>query len=366
MSVQRITKRIVDSAKPERATYLIRDAELKGFVLVVTPYGGKSYAVDYRVGRGRRGRKRRLTIGKHGSPWTPETARREALTFLADISKGIDPLSLRNDGSNKKTISEICDLYFAEGVSHKKPSTLRADKSRATKHLRPLLGRRLIESITRGDVERFMLDVINGKMASANAPKRKAGSVTKGGRGAAAQCVTLLSTIFNFAIARKFLKENPATGVKKPPTRKIERFLSEQELARLSVAINSEEAKTGNPFPAAAIKLLLLTGCRKSEILTLVWSEVDLENSCLRLSDSKTGAKIIFLNAPALVVLLTLPRESGNPQVIGGTRRGDGILQIDKVWARIRRDADLLGARPDRRSDGHLLQGSRLRRPVRG
>src|SRR5712691_8082607 len=95
MSVQRITKRVVDAAKPENATYLIRDAELKGFVLVVTPYGGKSYAVDYRAGHGRCGRKRRLTIGKHGSPWTPETARREAFKLLADISAGIDPSDLR-------------------------------------------------------------------------------------------------------------------------------------------------------------------------------------------------------------------------------------------------------------------------------
>ena len=82
MSVQRISKRAVDAAKPQQATYLIRDSELKGFVLVVTPYGGKSYAVDYRAGRGRRGRKRRMTIGKHGSPWTPETARREAFRLL--------------------------------------------------------------------------------------------------------------------------------------------------------------------------------------------------------------------------------------------------------------------------------------------
>src|ERR1035437_7892156 len=73
MSVQRITKRIVDAAKPQQATYLIRDAELKGFVLVVTPYGGKSYAVDYRAGRGRRGGKRRLTVGEKGSPRDPAT-----------------------------------------------------------------------------------------------------------------------------------------------------------------------------------------------------------------------------------------------------------------------------------------------------
>jgi hypothetical protein len=156
MPVQRITKRVVDAAKPQPATYLVRDTELKGFVLVVTSYGGKSYAVDYRAGRGRGGRKRRMTIGKHGSPWTPETARREALRLLADVSKGNDPLEQRGVELSRKTLAEICDLYFSEGVSHKKATTLRADLSRTEIHLKPLLGRRLIESITRADVERFI------------------------------------------------------------------------------------------------------------------------------------------------------------------------------------------------------------------
>ena len=145
MSVQRITKRVVDAAQPRSSTYLVRDFELKGFVLVVTPYGGKSYAVDYRAGRGRRARKRRLTIGKHGSPWTPETARREALNLLARISDGIDPRVERNVQLDAMNVAEVCDLYLREGVSHKKQSTLRTDRSRITKHLVPLLGRRLIE-----------------------------------------------------------------------------------------------------------------------------------------------------------------------------------------------------------------------------
>jgi integrase len=345
MPVQRITKRVVDAAKPQPATYLVRDTELKGFVLVVTSYGGKSYAVDYRAGRGRGGRKRRMTIGKHGSPWTPETARREALRLLADVSKGNDPLEQRGVELNRKTLAEICDLYFSEGVFHKKATTLRADLSRTQIHLKPLLGRRLIESITRADVERFMLDVKTGKMASAKSPKRKAGSITKGGQGAAAQCVALLSTLFNFAVARKMVKENPAKGVKKPPVRKMNRFLSEKEFARLSSAISAEEATTGNPYPAAAIRLLLLTGCRKSEILTLEWGAVDFADRCLRLPDSKTGAKIVYLNAPALVVLQTLPREVDNPLVIGGTRAGRGVLGIDRVWSRVRSSAGLVDVR---------------------
>lgn len=344
MPIQRITKRVVDNAQPGPATYLVRDCDLKGFVLVVTAYGGKSYAIDYRAGRGRQGRKRRLTIGKHGSPWTPDTARHEAFLLLADVSKGIDPLDLRNADSKQLTVADLCDLYLSEGASHKKPSTLRGDRSRVANHLKPLLGRRRVDSITRGDIERLMLDVITGKTAS-RLTKRTAGSVTVGGKGAAAQCVTLLSTLYNFAIARRITKDNPTKGVKKPPIRKMERFLSEQELARLSAAMEIETKTTGNLFPSAAIKLLLLTGCRKSEILTLEWRWVDFEHNCLRLPDSKTGAKVVYLNAPAKQLLQSLPQEIGNALVIGGTRSKRGIVGIDKPWSRIRLNANLLGVR---------------------
>jgi ribosomal protein L16/L10AE len=91
----KITKRVVDAAQQQSATYLVRDGEVKGFVLVVTPAGAKSYAVDYRAGSGRGAPKRRLTIGKHGSPWTPETARIEAKRLLAEVAAGRDPATAR-------------------------------------------------------------------------------------------------------------------------------------------------------------------------------------------------------------------------------------------------------------------------------
>jgi integrase len=153
--------------------------------------------------------------------------------------------------------------------------------------------------------------------------------------------VTLLGTIFTFAVRRKLCAENPAHGIKKPPVRKLERFLSEQELARLAGALELEARLSGNHFPVAAIKLLLLTGCRKGEILNLRWDEVDFQNNCLRLRDSKTGQKIVYLNAPSLLVLQQLPRDQDNPAVIGGTRKHFGIAGIDKVWGRIRKRAEL-------------------------
>lgn len=341
MPIDLITKRLVDAAEAHQTTYLIRDTRVKGFVLVVTPYGGKSYAIEYRAGRGRRAQKRRYTIGKHGSPWTPELARREALRLLGAIANGADPAATRNAERQALTLSELCDLYMAEETAHKKKSTLKADRGRIVHHLKPLLGRKRVDAIDRRDIERLMIDVASGKTAAKTTDQRRAGSVPKGGRGAAAQCVALLSTIFTFAFQRRLRADNPAHGIKKPPVRKMERFLSEQEFARLAIALDAEASATNNPYPSAAIKLLLLTGCRRSEILNLRWQDIDFDQQCLRLPDSKTGAKVIYLNAPALAILRTLPNDTTNPNVFGGNRSGSHLVSIDKVWFRIRKNAGL-------------------------
>ena len=121
----------------------------------------------------------------------------------------------------------------------------------------------------------------------------------------------------------------------------MERFLSEKEITRLATALDEAAKTNGNPFHAAAIKLLLLTGCRRSEILGLQWQHVDFERQCLRLPDSKTGAKVVYLNAPALSVLHELPRVDGNPHVIIGNRKGAPLVGLAKIWASVRRNAGL-------------------------
>jgi integrase len=161
----------------------------------------------------------------------------------------------------------------------------------------------------------------------------------------AAQCVTLLGTVFAFAVKRGLRAENPAHGIKKPPVRKMNRFLSEREFAQLAAALDAELKYSLNPFAVAAIMLLVMTGCRKGEILSLEWTEVDFENRCLRLRESKSGAKIVYLNSLAVAVLMKLPREVGNPLVIGGSKKGAGIVGIDKVWSRVRADAGLIDVR---------------------
>jgi len=328
----------------DRPPNLVRDSEVKGFVLVVTPAGAKSYAVDYRAGSGRNAPKRRLTIGKHGSPWTPETARIEAKRLLAEVAAGRDPATARQEERNALTFGELIDLYVAEGAGHKKPSTLKADRGRIEHHLRPLLGKLRADRIGRAEIERMRNAVAAGKTAEkvASAERRRPGSIAIGGKGAAAQCVALVSSIYAFAIGRGLCADNPARGVKKAPVRKVERFLSEAEIAQLAEALDAEALRSGNPYPSAAIKLLLLT---KGEIANLRWGHVDFERECLRLPDSKTGAKVVYLNAPARVLLQELPHVADNPRVIPGIRAGGAGPAIDKVWSRVRKAAELSDVR---------------------
>ena len=344
----KITKRAVDALAPKNgAEVVLWDQEVRGFGIRARVGGAKTYILHYRAGTGRGAPLRKLTIGKHGSPWTPDMARTEAKRLLGLIASGEDPAERRATERKALTLAELCDLYLAEGATHKKPSTLKADLGRIVHHIKPLLGRVRVDKVARADIERLLIDVKAGKTAAPtpNEGERKPGSIATGGSGVAAQCVALMSTLLAFAVARGLRSDNPARGVKKPPVRKMERFLSEDEIARLAVALDAESNRTGNPYPAAAIKLLLLTGGRRGEILGLQWQHVDFERQCLRLPDSKTGAKIMYLNAPALEVLAGLPRMESNPHVVPGKPEEAPIGGIDKVWFRVRAAAGLRGVR---------------------
>ena len=328
--VERITKRSVDACEPGERLYRLWDSDLKGFGLRVTPQGVKSYFVYYRAGGGRSAAQKEYTIGRHG-PLTPEKGRTAAERILAAVSLGEDPQSERVKARNEMTLADLCDLYMREGVATKKPLTVSTDHGRIDVHIKPLLGARPISTITSADIERFMQDVAAGKSAvkrkttasaykaacraarAAKAPappkpelRGRRDRVAKGGKGAATRAMGLLGGIFTFAVKRKLLTENPTKGVARYPDRHSQRFLSGEELNRLAIAMD-EAAETGaNAHGLAVIRLLVLTGARKSEIERLRWQEVDFERSCLRLPDSKTGARVVQIGAAALKVLADL------------------------------------------------------------
>ena len=276
-----------------------------------------------------RGKREYFTIGRHGAPWTPEKARKKAKAWLGDIADGKDPAQQRDEEKAAKTVVELCDQYLVDGCATKKPSTLATDRGRIERHVKPLLGKRRVKDVTANDVRRFMRDVANGKTAVGGLTRPTArGAPVTGGKGTATRTVGLLGGIFAFAVAEGMRPDNPVRGVKRFPDRKEDRFLSPEELARLGETLTADEKDGENPEAIAGIRMLILTGCRKSEILTLRWADVDFDRAFLRLPDTKTGERIIPLGAPALELLASLPRLHGNPYVLPGKKEGTHLVGL--------------------------------------
>ena len=295
----KITKRTIDAANPGKRDHFIWDKTVKGFGCKVTPAGNRIYVLQYRFNR----QLRRYTIGKHGSPWTPDKARTEAERLLGLVANGTDPADIKAQENNSMNVSELCSLYLEEGVATKKTSTIANDRGRIARHIKPLLGRKRVDTITRTDINRFMQDVAAGKTARNEKTGFRGRSIVTGGKGAASRTMGLLGAIFAFAVERGLRTDNPVRGVKRFADGKSERFLSSAELARFGDALTKAENNGINPCAIAALRLLILTGCRKNEILSLKWDYIDWDHACLKLPDSKTGAKIVPLGAPALEVL---------------------------------------------------------------
>ncbi len=275
----KITKREVDVlVSIDGKEQILWDSTLKGFGVRVRDGGVKAYIIKYRMGNGRSSPACKFTIGKHGSPWTPDSARREAERLLALINQGIDPAKQRNVEKESMTVATLCEAYFAEGCGNKKPSTLLSDRGRVDRHIIPLLGKKKAKDVTRTDITRFLQDVATGKTAIEQKTSLRGVARVTGGKGTATRTVGLLGGIFSFAVEQGIREDNPVHGVKRYKDHKNERFLSAVEVAALGEAISVMEAgDTLTALQATAIRLLLFTGCRKSEILSLKWSYIDFD-----------------------------------------------------------------------------------------
>jgi integrase len=341
----RITKRFVDALAPVERETFHWDETLRGFGIRQRPGGSSTYTIQYRA---LDGRTRRLKIAPIGV-MTPEEAREDARLKLAAAARGDDPAGDRQALRRAETVAELCDLYLAERGHLKRASTLDTDTRRIERHIKPLLGRLKVPSVTRADIEKFLRDVANGATAIDERTAAKHGRTkTRGGKGAATRTVGLLSGVFAFAVDRGLRPDNPCHGVKRFADRKNERFLSPKELATLGDAMREAEASGDNAVALAAIRLLILTGCRKGEIVGLRWGYVDWEASCLRLPESKTGQKVVPLGAAALEVLRGLRGEDGrkaDAPVFPGAGKAGVTTAVGRTWTRVRKLAGLLDVR---------------------
>lgn len=312
-----------------------------------------SYVLMYR----RDGRKRRYTIGRHGSPWTPDTARAEAVRLLGEIVKGADPAADKRQAREATTVAELCDDYLADAMAGrlltrrgqaKKASTLAIDVGRIERHIKPLLGRLAVAAVDRTDVERFMHDVAAGKTAArAKTAKKRGMARVTGGRTAATRAVGLLGSIFGYAVKHRMRPDNPAHGVQRFADGKRDRRLSENEYSRLGAALREAgEARQGKPDviwpPAIAMaQFLVLSGWRTGEVAGLHWREIDFARRTATLSDTKAGRSMRPLSHAVCDVLTALPRLTDD-RVFPASRGGPGtILHFKKIWPRIAKLAGL-------------------------
>jgi integrase len=137
-------------------------------------------------------------------------------------------------------------------------------------------------------------------------------------------------------------KSNPCSGVPKHPEKMMERFLSYSELERLeNILSERDEIGIASPYTLAAFRLLIYTGCRLGEVLTLKWKDVDFHDNCLFLKDSKTGKRTIPLNESAKQIILNIKKKQDNPYVFCGEKPGAHLVAIQKTWQRIRKKANI-------------------------
>jgi len=321
----RLSKKTVESveADPVRDR-LFWDDDLPGFGLRATRTGSKSYVVQYRAPGSRQSR--RLTIAKVGKV-TPEQARQVAKSMLAEVVQGGDPAKARRTSREAPTMKELLDRFDREHIALRlKPKTAAPYRRLIESHIRPKFGSVPVEDVTRTDVAQW-----HHRMRSTPVEANRA--------------LMLLHKVFNMAELWG-LREgpNPARGVPKFKETARERYLSADEMYRLGRAITDLEADVKHPlspYLALAFRLLLLTGMRRDEVLTLKWEYVDLDDGLIRLPDSKTGRKTIVLSTAAVDLLKRAPREAESPWVVTGRRRGsDGswhhVVSPSKAWERVR------------------------------
>ncbi|HME70493.1 MAG TPA: site-specific integrase [Myxococcota bacterium] len=330
----KLTKRSVESIQPTHRKQVTWDEDLPRFGVSVTPKGLRTYVLDFTA----KGRRRRMALGRHGII-TAENARRKAIELLAAVQGGADPLETVQSERRAPTVAELAERFLREHVQAKrKPSTWIEYESLLRVHIIPAIGRFKVAELTREQITN-----LHHEMRAIPAQANRA--------------IAVVSRMFTLAERWGLRPDgtNPCRHVERYREGRRERFLSAREMARLGEVLAKAQREAVEPEAAiAALRLLLLLGARKSEILTLKWQFVDLERRCLRLPESKSGAKVIPLNAPAVEVLAGLAHtrderakrnEAVSPWVIAGRHPGKPFVGLHRVWERIRRRAGLEGVR---------------------
>lgn len=315
----KITKRYVEALKPQASDYFVWDDELAGFSVRVMRSGIKSYIVQYRNG----GRTRRLAFCRVGT-MTPDEARAHARELLVAVARGNDPVAEIVEQRRTPTLAVLCERFLVEHVELRcKATTQRDYVSTVRRFIVPRLGSFKIGDVKRSDVAKLHHD-LRETPYQAN------------------RVVAALSKIFNLAEVWGLRPDgsNPCRHVRKYREVKRERYLTLDEIKTLGQVLAAAERDGSEQQPVInAFRLLILTGARMREILTLKWEYV--HDGVLVLPDSKTGAKRIVLGKEAGEVLSRIEKLPENPHVITGKIAGQHWNDLERPWRRIRAKAAL-------------------------
>ena len=311
MPTNRLTQRRVDALKPRTKTCDIRDADIKGFGIRILPSGRKRYFLHSQVG----GKRVWHAIG-NAEDITLDHARTQARSMLGSRRIGEDPASCISDIPFETVAEEVFRRYRR----HWKPRTLVVNLGYYRNQILPWFRGRPIAGITRRDIQQWFASLHPTPVA-------------------ADRSAPVLSVILKQAEVYGYRPEgsNPCTGIKRYRRRGRERFLTADEMRRLSRIL--DRYRGSHPLETSIVRLLLLTGCRKSEVLTLKWSEY--REGKLYLCDSKTGPRTVWLSSAARRIFNGLPRSS--PWVFPSTRRTCHLSggALNSFWCRVRAEAGI-------------------------
>jgi integrase len=313
--VKKLTKKTVESIKPDPLKdVFVWDSELKGFGLRVFSTGRRTYFLQYRNSFGRTGRHK---LGVHGV-MTAEAARDEAKRILGDIARGEDPADANQKAKVKPTIEQLAQQYLEiHSQANKKQKSYSEDVRMLEKHILAAWRDKKVEEITPQDVQ-LLHHQLKDTPYMANRVR------------------ALVSTMFNMAVQWRWVTVNPVDGTTKYQEHKRTRWLNDQELQRLWDTLDAYH----NQSFANVIRLLVLTGSRRSEVLHATWDQFDLDKGVWTKPAHTTKQKKMEhlpLSSQALEILKQMKETASSPFLFPGKVPGKPLQEIKKAWETIRK-----------------------------
>jgi integrase len=334
-----------DLESPEKGNRILYDEEVKGFGVRVTSAGAKAFVLNYRAG----GRERRYTIGSYPD-WKVSAARDRAKALKRQVDAGGDPMGDRHKERGAPTVAALADRYLEDYArSRKRPRSVKEDVSMIEQVVKPKLGSLRVENVRRADIAAVHKSVTSFAPIRAN------------------RVLSLVTKMFNLAITWELRADNPCTGIEKNHEDRRERYLKGAELARLTEALAAHR----NQASANAIRLLLLTGARRGEVLNATWEQFDFEAGVWTKPASTTKQKKLHripLNAPALQLLSEMRAAANSSHLFPGRGGENAQGDIKRSWASICKGAQIEGLRVHdlRHSFASFLASAGLSLPIIG